>query len=125
MAKMPMRVPNTAEVVQTFRGVVKVINLYEELLRDASFFKDLAERLPDDQNYDFERWRYLRASTIHSFIAIESYINYFIKESLQRDDLSKATKDFFYELKRLSNNYLRIDRIHLDLKLTCYPSSLC
>ena len=27
--------------------------------------------------------------------------------------------------KRLSNNYLRIDRIHLDLKLTCYPSSLC
>ncbi|HUV03470.1 MAG TPA: hypothetical protein VMW67_08580 [Desulfobacteria bacterium] len=31
----------------------------------------------------------------------------------------------FLFYKRLSNNYLRIDRIHLDLKLTCYPSSLC
>jgi hypothetical protein len=31
----------------------------------------------------------------------------------------------FYPPMRRSNNYLRIDRIHLDLKLTCFPSSLC
>jgi hypothetical protein len=93
------KVPENAEVVQTFEGTVLVMDPYEELLKDAHSFKNLAEELPEEKNNDFERWRYLRASIIHSFIALESYIDKFIKEALRRDDVSKAAKNFLKEDK--------------------------
>lgn len=105
-----MKIPETAVPVQTFSGTVLVMDPYDELLKDAHFFKEKAKELPEDKNYDFDRWRYLRASIIHSFIALESYIDDFIKGTLDRKDLSSAAKDFLKEDK--------LDHMSITIKLT-------
>lgn len=69
------------EVVQTYCGTVRVFSFWQEMFNDALYFKEMAENLSEDSS-EFERWRYLRASIIFSFAALESYINAFIDRSL-------------------------------------------
>ena len=84
-------------------GVVSIVHLPSEMFNDALYFKEVAESLPTDPSHDFGRWRFLRASIIFSFIAIESYINEFIKKSLEEKKLSPSTNQF---LKKKANGYL-------------------
>ena len=84
------------EVIHAYPGgTINVVHLPTEMFYDACYFKELAKKLLKDPRYDdFERWRYLRASIIFSFIAIESYINEFIKNALETKDLSSSAKEF-------------------------------
>ena len=90
------------EVAQIYPGgTINVVHLPSEMLYDALYFKEVAESLPKDSSHDFERWRYLRASIIFSFIAIESYINEFIKKSLERGKkLTPSAKEFLENERR-------------------------
>ena len=81
-------------------GVVNIVYLPSEMFNDALYFKEVAESLPTDTSHNFERWRYLRASIIFSFIAIESYINEFIKKSLEKKKLSPSAKQFLENERR-------------------------
>lgn len=71
------------------------LNLFLEMFRDAIYFKEVAESLPEDSSHEFERWRYLRASIIYSFSVIESYINEFIEKSLENKKRSLSNEDEF------------------------------
>ena len=81
-------------------GVVSIVHLPSEMFNDALYFKEVAESLPTDPSHDFGRWRFLRASIIFSFIAIESYINEFIKKSLEEKKLSPSTNQFLEKKRR-------------------------
>jgi hypothetical protein len=87
---------------------LRVVHLPSEMFNDVLYFKEAAESLPTDPNHDFERWRYLRAAIIFSFITIESYINEFIKSSLEKKKLSPSAKKFLENSRRSTSEKLTL-----------------
>lgn len=89
------------EVAQTFPGgTINVVHVPSEMFNDALYFKEVAKSFPKDTSHDFERWRYVRASIIFSSITMESYINEFIKKSLERKKLTLSAKEFLEKERR-------------------------
>ena len=95
------------------------LNLFLEMFRDAIYFKEVAESLPEDSSHEFERWRYLRASIIYSFSVIESYINEFIEKSLENKKRSLSTEDeeFFKNSLEFLKRHFEKRKIEEKLKL--------
>lgn len=95
------------------------LNLFSEMIKDAIYFKEKAESLPEDSSHEFERWRYLRASIIYSFSVIESYINEFIEKSLENKKRSLSTEDeeFFKNSLEFLKRHFEKRKIEEKLKL--------
>ena len=107
------------EVAQTFHGgTIAVFSFSPEMFNDALYFKEIAENLPEDPSA-FEQWRYLRASIIFSFTAIESYINTFIEKSLENKKLivSNENEKFLKNILVFLKKHLKSRSIEEKLKV--------
>ena len=100
---MKCRVVIETPVVASVCFTVEFYHMTEDLFRDAIYFKEQAENLPDDPNNNPKRRRYSRASIILSFSTVECFINEFIIKSLSdstNPNITPSAKKFFEKEKR-------------------------
>ncbi|MFC1507199.1 hypothetical protein ACFLQ6_09050 [Thermoproteota archaeon] len=101
---------------ESLSGSFRIRNLTYEMYNDAMYFKEQAKKLPTEPKYDFQRWTYLRASIIVSLIAIESFINLFLKQHFNYLDVSTQSCLFVGNNGKPKASKLR--RLPIDVKLT-------
>jgi len=95
---------------------VLIASMQQEMFKDAFYFFEQAKANDNNNGDPFETWRYLRAAILFSFAAIESCINQFIDEHIERNRHQMLPDDIDYwsEKKR----YVSItDKLNRGVKL--------
>ena len=90
-----------------------------EMFNDALSFKEAAQYLEKDPEYDWLRWRYFRASIVFSMISLEAYVNTFISDYLRNIKKRPQEADAFDKKKtflipKLKRTIPRVTGKHID-----------